>query len=165
MDKHYYLVSQLPYLFFDRTALIDSARFLAEAEKWRAPSELALLKKIDVSSTTVQKGDLPVVRAFKEFEGNLRRELGEWRKAQKAHQDYKLSLFPLSLIKDGNPLTAEKNLMLLQWQAIDEMEKDHHFDTQILVLFYLKLQLLERLAIFNKEQGLKKFKLYTEMEI
>lgn len=165
MDKHYYLIAQLPLLYFDKPAALDSRRFIEEAEKWLTLHELNRLKKVDAANTTIKKDDLPTLRAFKVYEESLRTELGNWRTAQKTHQDYKLSLFPLSVIKDGNPLQAEKNLLRLRWEFIEEMGKDHHFDTGFLVIYYLKLQLLERLATFNKERGLDKFKHYTEMEI
>jgi hypothetical protein len=64
-------------------------------------------------------------------------------------------IFPVSLVKEGNPLEAEKKLLLYRWNYLSRIEADHHFDFEMLVIYYYKLQILAHLQIFNKDKGLE----------
>ncbi len=165
MDKYYYFVAQLPLLFFDKEPLLKIEYFLEEGEKWLSRRDLAILTKVDINDTTICKDDPIVLKDYKRSEKLLRIDLMEWRKAKKINQEYKTISFPVSTIKDGNPLQVEKNLMLLRWNFIEEKESDHHFDLDYIILYYLKLQLLRRIKSFDKEKGLEKFKQFTEIGI
>ena len=113
----------------------------------------------------INKIDHPVLKTFKTFEANLRTDIAEWRKAQKLKQDFKPESFPASVIKEGNPLEIEKRFMEMRWSFIEEMEREHNFDLGVLLLYYLKLQILRRLFTFNKEEGLKKFQKLYEVNV
>ena len=165
MDKYYYLISQLPLLYFDKETYIDIDSFLEESHKWMKQSDFNCLKVIDINHTHLRKSDHPVHRAYKEFEIDLRTELAEYRKARKEGHGYKSSLFPETITKENNPLEAEKELMRIRWEFIEELKTGHHFDFGFLVLYYLELQILARLEAFDKEKGMEKFKQYTEVEL
>ena len=165
MDKYYYLISQLPYLFFDKETYIDIDSFFDEAEKWMSKSDFVCLKLVDINHTHPRKADIPVQKIYKKFEADLRSELEQYRKAQKENYTYKSQLFPDSLIQENNPLEAEKVLMKIRWDFIEELMARHHFDLNFLVLYYLELQILARLEAFDKELGMEKFKQYTEVEL
>ena len=92
-------------------------------------------------------------------------DIAMWRKAQQRDQDYKPSSFPVSYVKEGNPLDIEIRFMEMRWIFIEEMERDQHFDLGILILYYLKLQILSRMFKFNKEEGLKKFQKLYEVNV
>lgn len=156
MDKYYYLVSQLPVLFFDRENPINIDQFLEEAEKWLSSKDYARLTSVHLTGEIPQK--VPSVFAlFLETDREFRRELALWRQSKREGWEYKPQSFPLSLVKEGNPLEVEKKLLKQSWVILEEQEKDHHFDLGILILYYLKLQILEKLAIFNEETGMKHF--------
>lgn len=165
MDKYYYFVAQLPLLFFDKEPLLKIDDFLEEGEKWLSQSDFAILIKVDINDTTICTDDPIVLKDYKKSEKLLRIDIMEWRKAKKINQEYKTVSFPVSIIKDGNPLQIEENLMLLRWNFIEEIESDHHFDLESIVLYYLKLQVLKRLKSFDKEKGLEKFKQFTEIGV
>jgi len=165
MDKYYYFVAQLPLLFFDKESLLKMEDFLEEGEKWLSQRDFAILKKVNINDTTICSDDPIVLKNYKKFEKLFRTDIMEWRKAKKINQEYKTITFPVSIIKDGNPLQIEKNLILLRWNFIEEKESDHHFDLDYIILYYLKLQLLRRLKSFDKEKGLEKFKQFTEIGI
>ena len=67
------------------------------------------------------------------------------------------------MLKEGNPLDVEKKLLQLRWHFIDELEFGHYSDVDFFILYYLKLQILQRLWQFDKERGKEKFLTYTEM--
>jgi hypothetical protein len=157
MDKYYYLVSQLPSLFFDRPASIRLADFLQEAEKWLSRRARSILSRVDFNDTALD-GKVPqVLRDYKAFETDLRMDLAGWRKSQQDGGEYRPEHFPLSVVTEGTPLDVEKRLLRLRWDFIESLEGEHHFDLGFLVLYCLKLQILRRLSTFNREKGVEVF--------
>lgn len=157
MDKYYYLVSQLPMLFFDKEPAISYENFMAEAEKWLSPKDFALVSTLDMAEMAAKRVDPAVLKAYKEAEQEIRNDLVAWRREKKSGREHKPAAFPASAVKDGNPLQVEKNLLKLRWDLLSEMESGHHFDLESIVLYRLKLQILQRLAQFNKERGMEKY--------
>ena len=123
------------------------------------------LKLIDINHTHIRKSDHSVLKTYKEFENALRSELAEFRQAQKEGHGFKSTMFPETLTKENNPLQAEKELMRIRWEYIEELKTGHHFDFGFLVLYYLELQILARIEAFDKDEGMEKFKQYTEVEL
>ena len=165
MDKYYYFVAQLPMLFFGRETSMSMDYFLAEAEKWLSAKDFKSLSKVDINNFSLA-GKFPATLAsYKKFESALREDIFNWRLAKQHDQDYKPVSFPMSVVKEGNPLEIELKLMKLKWDFIDEMEREHHFDLGFIILYYLKLQILRRLFTFNKEKGLEKFQKLYEVNI
>ena len=109
------------------------------------------IKSMDINNFTPHKKDHPVLKTYKMFENSVRTDIVLWREAQQKDVDYKPSRFPISLLKENNPLEVEVKLMEMKWNFIDELEREHHFDMGFLILYFLKLQILRRFFTFNKE--------------
>ncbi|HEX9935249.1 MAG TPA: DUF2764 family protein [bacterium] len=157
MSSHYYLVAQLPMLFFDRVPGITISNFLGEAEKWMSPADFSMLRGVRLGETDPLKPVSGLARTYGAFEKQFAGELAEWRKARRNRQETKPS-FPQALVREGNPLEVEKKLLLYRWRAIEEYAVGHHFDMDILSAYYLQLQILDRLSLFNKEKGMQTFR-------
>ncbi|OQX87518.1 hypothetical protein B6D60_03765 [candidate division KSB1 bacterium 4484_87] len=161
MDKYYFLVAELPTLFFDREPEVTIEYFLSETEKWMSSRDFQILSQVDINNYLTKPQNPRVLRDFQQFESALRTDLARFREAQKQKTDYKPASIPQSLIKEGNPLEIEIKLLELRWKLLDEMQREHHFDLAYLILYYLKLQILQRYMSFSKEKGMEKFqKLY-----
>jgi hypothetical protein len=156
MDKYIYLVAQLPALVFDKPSYMTSERFLEEADKWMNRRDFNRLRNVRLMDPVRDRKQLPVIRKVQEYEHRIRQDLSQWRQAGKKNQEYKPS-FPISVIKEGNPLEIEKKLLRLRWQEIEKLEQDHHFDLNLLALYYLKLQIQVKLAEYDKEEGMNRF--------
>ncbi|RKY80721.1 hypothetical protein DRQ15_01760 [candidate division KSB1 bacterium] len=165
MDKYYYFVSQLPVLFFDQESYMSTEYFLQEAEKWLSAKDFRTLSAVDINDFSLDKKCPQVLKQYKQFEFNLRNDLALWRKAQRMGQEYKPVNFPVSVIKEGNPLEIEKKLLLLRWNLIEEKQQEHHFDLEFLILYFLKLQILDRLSSFNKEKGQEIFQKISKVDV
>ncbi|HDQ45588.1 MAG TPA: DUF2764 family protein [bacterium] len=165
MDKYYYLVAQLPSLVFDRENPISVQTFLEEAEKWLSVSDFRALKQARLDDPENRSGGPGVWRRYGEFESRFRRELGQWRQALRDGSETRPDTFSPSLVKEGNPLEVEKKLLARRWEVIAEEEKDHHFDLGFLVLYYLKLQILQRLSVFDKEKGMEHFQTMSRVTV
>ena len=165
MDKYYYFVTTLPMLFFGREAGITNEQFLDEAKKWLSAKDYDLLAQLDMGAMTSEVRGNKVVQAYSSFEAELKHDIANWRKAVQRNLDYKPETVPVSLLKEGNPLEVEMKLLQLKWDLIDQMEREHDFDLGFVVLYYLKLQILQRYLTFDKELGLEKFQKLYEVSV
>ena len=165
MDKYYYVVAQLPLLSYDKEPAITSESFLEEAEKWLSRKDYAILSRVSYDSTDIGISQPRLLKDYVGQEFQFRTELASWRKAQKEGADFKPQSFAVSLIKDGNPLEIEKGLLKRRWDKISQIEPDFHFDLEFLILYFFKLQILEKLSLYNKEKGLEIFQKISKVEI
>lgn len=165
MDKYYYVVAQLPLLAFDRETYMTTDMFLEEAEKWLSPSDYAILSHVRYDSTHVPNNAPRLLKQYVDWEYRFRTDLAQWRKAVKEGQDYKPEYFSASLVKENDPLEVEKALLKRRWSFIDEVEPDHHFDLEFLILYFFMLQILEQLALYQKEKGLEIFQKLSKVDI
>jgi len=164
MDKYYYTIAQLPTLYFDREPEITIESFFAEARKWLTPGDYRALEKLDIDDTVTGARDA-VLRRYKRFEDALRRDLAGWRRARISGGEAALPAYLSAIVKEGDPLEVEKKLLHLRWRFIEEMEREHHFDFSVLLLYLLKLQILKRLSSFDSEKGLAVFKKICEVSL
>ena len=164
MGKYYYFVAQLPFLQFGKKPAIGSLSFLEEAKKWLSSRDLKILAKVGIDSFITSLEDLEILKAYKTFEQTLREEVALTRKVSSAVVDFKALevIKPVSL--EGNPLDVEKNLLKLRWNFIEAQEGEHFFDLGLLIVYFLKLQILERLFVFDKEKGLAVFDSLCEVK-
>jgi hypothetical protein len=157
MDKYYYLVSSLPTIYFDKQPEISINSFLQEAEKWLTIRDYKIISGLSINDVTADKSDPRLSYSYKKFEYQLRSDLAGWREAKHINIDYKPVYISLALITEGDPLEVEINLLKLRWDFLDARQHEHHFDLEYLLIYYLKLQILYRLAQFNKEKGIEMY--------
>ncbi len=157
MSKYYYLISSLPYLEFKQQMPISRNGFLAEAQKWLKPSDLQYLERTNINDLNLSGKDLTVVREWKLFEFVLRENLAEVRMAKRSGIDKKVSALVKSIFEQKDPLAMETVLMKMRWDFLDEKQRLYFFDLNWLVVYFLKLQILERFTGFDKQKGIEAF--------
>lgn len=164
MDKYYYLVAQLPFLQFDKKPKVARLEFLQEAKKWLNSRNFINLVRASIDDFTPHIQDPGILKIYKNFEKTLKEELASIRKASKEAHDFKAFEIVKARVLEGNPLEVEKKLLKLRWDFIETQEKEHYFDLEAVVLYFLKLQILERLFSFDKEKGLEVFDSLCEVK-
>lgn len=165
MDKYYYVISQLPVLFFDKDTFMTIDYFLEETQKWLTPTDYNILSNVNINSQTWDKQAPKLLQEIVQVEHNFRSELALWRKSMRAGQEYKPTTFSLALVKEGNPLDIEKKILKSKWDYLEEKEHDHHFDLEFLIIYLMKLQILHKLSIFSKEKGMENFQNISKVTI
>ena len=165
MDKYYYVIAQLPMLTFDKPSPMTIEHFLDETEKWLSPRDYSILSGIELDDTEYSGRGSAALRKIRSFEYLFRKELALWRQSQKKDGEYKPETFNLSLIQEGNPLEIERKILKWRWDFIESVEKDHHFDLDVLILYFLKLWILKRLSTFIREEGLERFRNLVSAEL
>lgn len=109
-----------------------------------------------------------LAKKFKIWEGSLRNELVRLRAAgldrnpgestRDTENEASTAAAAALAMAQPNPLEVEIYLGRCRWEKIDEMSVGHFFDMEFLRAYRLKLQILERHAMFNEEKGFAVYK-------
>ena len=125
-----------------------------------------ILSRVDINNFLEDTKDTALLRRWKNFEYSTRVELAFYRKTKRQNAEHKIRKELSSIIQEGrNPLEIERGLLHLKWDFLEEQEIEHFFDLDFLIIYYLKLQILERLGSFNKEKGKQNLEAYSQVEL
>lgn len=172
---YYYTVASLPYLQLDGEILVSVEEFRQLCRERLSASDMALLES---TKLVPEAADLdgsrrltPVQQAYYSFEAQLRNELATVR-AAKLGWDPEESLRPQAnggasdaelaerareAFQNDSPYEAERQLDRARWLRLDELEVLHYFDIEKLIVYYLKLQILDRRVHMNAAEGAEVF--------
>lgn len=156
MVQYYYLVASLPMLLFDAAPPLASRAFLESCREQASAEDHALLSRVSLDAPAWEGGDPAAWQAYAQWETALRDELAVQR-GQKLGLDPEPFLRPAPFaaglaasVKEalaaGTPLDVEAALDRRRWSRLEEIEAGTQFDMGRLVVYRLKLQLLERRA-------------------
>jgi hypothetical protein len=137
--------------------------FLSECEKWLSKKDLKILKNISIDDLQTDSGDLDIVKKWKNFNASLKSEIKLMRSAVKTHTKELLTENLRNIYEEKNPLLMERRFEKTRWDFLEQNEFFYNFDINSLILYFLKLQILERLLQFNKTEGEKTFEELSEV--
>ena len=157
MDNYYYLVASLPHLEFKDAPPIKKEIFSDECRKWLSGRDLDTLNSAKISDNEKDESDAKVVSAWKTFDLELRRLLSEERAGNKITGNSLISFALEETLSGGTPLQQEIKYEKARWDFLNEEGKQYFFDINWLTVYFLKLQILDRLAAFDKDKGEKVF--------
>ncbi len=171
--EYYYLVSSLPFLSIHAPLPLESRSFLAAAGTHLDRHDYETLISVSLSHAGEGKRpSLSVVRHWLQWERLVGNELVKLRAAA-------LGADPAAYLRgdDGDggygvlagrifhapsPMDAQTALDEARWRYLDDLEYGHYFDIERLALYYLKIQILERRALFDREKGLEALSSITQ---
>ena len=165
-EQYYYVITSLPYLSLGEEPYIRKDDFLADCKSYLKRTDFNMLESVslfDAEENDVHPG---VIRRFFRWERGIRNVLVRLRAKS-------LGLEPDEFIRDeivehsqtllaedafnaNSPLMAEEILNKARWRYLDELEFGHYFDIERLVIFFIKLQILERISSFDDEDGMER---------
>jgi len=180
MAAYYYFVSTLSTLFFDGTHAVSHAEFLETASRFVSKQDMELLEIAELMAPPLDDKKAKraqaslVLNSYFSWERALRNELVRLRAnrlKKQAELFYRPSLPEWNgqktaqlVFAQENPLEAELLLERERWNYISMLEVNQFFNTEYLIAYCLKLQILERLKQFKKELGEANFtSLYNEV--
>ena len=175
MAEYYYFVASLPSVWMDKEAPITYKEFLSRASEQLSRTDFEDLKKATFNVETNRKTKSKVVKDWENFEWKLNELLTEER-AKNLNWDvdkYKAKCTPdrllseklKKIVESPNPLKAEKEILDMYFEFLENHEVSSPFSTEALMIYALKLQIKEKAESFSKEKGRKEFdKLYGELE-
>ena len=162
-EQYYYVITSLPYLSLSEELPIRKKDFLANCEKYLKKTDLDILESVSLFDVEENEIPLDVIRRFFRWERGVRNALVRLRAES-------LGLEPDEFIRDeivdhfqvllaekafnaDSPLMAEEILNKARWRYLDELEFEHYFDIERLVIFFIKVQILERTSSFDAVEG------------
>ena len=164
MSNYYYFASTLPLLFFHHgQPPLSYSSFIQDCQRLVDTSDLMQIRWARLNAAQFFPNAISTLQKWQRADFALRNELVKIR-AKNLSLDPQPFLHPESIdpswvnplkesIEDFSPLRAEMHIMEFQWKILDELGVGHQFDLHFLVIYALKLQLLQRKASFNKEAG------------
>jgi Protein of unknown function (DUF2764) len=158
---YYYIVAALPYLDFSNPVDTDEESFLDFTRSMLNEKDFAVLDAVRQGDPSAH----PFLAAALDFRAELASELarnraaalgkdaGQYRSASNARMADKAR----QLVGMENPFEAEVALMSYIWEYLDDLEAGHFFDLQRLVVYLLKLELLQRKNALTEERGTARY--------
>lgn len=151
-----YLISSLPMLRFGINPAIRLEDFIARCAQLIPGPGLAFIKQ--VISTDAYALDLSkdsILLKWKAFDLGLRNELARARAARKKISpekflrqggsfDINITHIAQASLRQASILEAERYLDFKRWELLDELVIGHYFDLDFLLVYALKLSILER---------------------
>ncbi|MBU0571864.1 MAG: DUF2764 domain-containing protein [Candidatus Omnitrophica bacterium] len=163
-NKYYYLVASLPRLSFDGEDFLSRDKFMEECRRWLSAEDMKRLAGMDAENPGINDGVPDIARRWKAFDMETREILfGIRTKDSRAALKENL-YFSKEKIEGRDPLSAEKAIAKARWDFVEGEEPEYMFDVNWLMLYYVKLQILERLAQFTKEKGKETFQKLCEVK-
>jgi len=161
MPNYYiYLVSSLPELLFGKEPPFSYDDFLKRCQGLVDENALDILRMILRINDCNYQGNQPTLLRWYLIERQLRNELVKIRAANKQIDPSKYlrieefvqpDIARVATIAYRNPsfLEAERLLDQKRWQVLDELAFGHYFDIDFLIIYGLKLLILERWKRIN----------------
>ena len=161
---YYYLVPSLPTLKPDDSENMSGDVFLQTCSQFLNAVELESLRQSTIDNFASQTPNT-VFSQWQQWETDLRNQLIVLR-------CQKLGLDPERFTRSGeayvrisqpvkeafaarNPLETENSLHKLRWAYLNDMERSYLFDLNYLIIYYVKLQLIERRKKHRLDRGMK----------
>lgn len=164
-DKYVYLIASLEHLAFDKPTHVTEEGFLSECAKWLDQPDLEVIFKTSLNETNSSEGDYSLVKAYKDFNNYLLGEISVVREDRKKGIYEKYPTFVRDIFEESNPFLMETKIEEKRWLFLEEKGVDHHFDIEALIIYFLKLKILKRLASFQKEKGKNRFEQLCEVNV
>lgn len=167
LTQYYYLVASLPLLFFDDAPPFSSRAWLELCREQVAEGDHALLSRISFEALRPHPNDHALWRAYAAWETALRNELVVQRAQRlgispdpflrQAPFYSGLSVLIRETLGAGTPMAVEMALDRRRWSYLEELETATQFDLGRLIVYRLKLLLLERKNRLRPEPGREAF--------
>lgn len=161
-DYYTYIIASLPLLNFTARAPISSQGFLATCAGLTGDSEFLLLEAI-LEDKALLRADYEILQRWFDFDTALRNELVKLRagrrrqdphKYMRENQYWNADVIHAAMAAYKNPSIqeAEQILDLGRWRFLEELNFGHYFDFEFLLIYALKLKILERWGEINRAE-------------
>lgn len=171
MSEYYYFAASLPMLRMDKEPPISYSAFMAEAAKQLSRSDYS-----DLQHAVLEAGDgdvsLPIVREWQVFAGRLNAAICSVRAERLGFSGYapdaadrEMEAAAREIVDNPDPLEGEKAILSRYFDFLTSRETGSPFSSSALMIYALKLQILERAGAFDEKKGRTEFdKLYSAIE-
>ena len=172
MGNYYYTVSSLPYLDFDAEPVITMHEFIDICHSTLTKNDFETIESVSLSELEGMESSVPIVDRWISWESSLRNELVKLRgvslgiESDRYLKDAEINTeapgIARSAFKMESPLAAEEAINKARWDFLNEIDVGHYFDLEKIIVYSLRLKILERKKMFTIENGDKNFQIIYE---
>jgi hypothetical protein len=172
---YYYIMSSLPFLHFDTDPPLSYSQLTELCIPWLGEKDLIQFQsaRLDIENIAVETVGQGTLQRWVLFENSLRNELvvlrtqrtgipSEGHIRKDMPWDPSVVWLERDALKDMSPLEAEVALLEVRWEFISDLETGHYFDLDALIIYALRIQILERLKRFDLAKGIEYLQRLTE---
>lgn len=161
MTSHVYLVASLPTLMPDLAPGLSVDEFLALCQRHISPREVEQLAGARIEDHETYP-TTPVYAGWRAFDADLREQLLilranllGWDAAESTRRDQPVLVTdPVrAAFQASDPRIAERALFQLRWKYLDDLDRAYFMRLENLVVYALKLQLIEQRMAATREHG------------
>ena len=134
---------------------ISFQKFINACEGIIPEGDIAILKRISLMAESPHKEEQPTLKRWYQFETALRNELVKIRASRKhiepglflrgdGYSEPSIAHIAMNAYRNPSILGSEEMLDRKRWRVLDELSIGHYFDVDFLIIYALKLLILER---------------------
>ena len=172
MAEYYYFASSLPMLVMGKESPISYDEFMEMAGRYLSKKDYESLLSLSTESFEADPSSR-IAKEWKVFHDRIETLLVQERASVLGFEGYGKSEGEdkalrdriHSIVSDMDPLEAEKAILAMYFDFLSSCSGGSPFSTETLMIYALKLQLMERASAFSQEKGQTEFdRLYKEIE-
>jgi len=165
-SSYYFLCASLPMLAFGSKPPMSNEDFVRQSTGNVTVGDSEILLSARLLPGKKVKKNYPALKVWVGFETMLRNEMVNFRskKLGKDPLDYfrgeyvpapNLTRIVLEASGEETPLEVERRIDTARWEKLEEIQQQHFFDLQFLVVYFLKLQILNKWDNMKTEKARK----------
>ncbi|MBR8537415.1 DUF2764 family protein [Carboxylicivirga sediminis] len=151
MSNLVYLMCSLPSLKFGQAPPITMDEFTEDARNQLSAKHFKKLEPVDIYQATDSEGKVSL-KSIAVMLDDMKEDMAELREAKAQKRTPNLMRLPVTVVH-ANPLEREKQIMRWQWEELDSIQAGESFTLTEVMVYKLRLQILNRLNSFDKERG------------
>lgn len=148
MSNMVYLMTSLPSLSFGQVPPITIDEFNDDAKRQLSAKHFKTLESVDILKLNTKTA----VKRISSLLNDIKEDLSEVREAKAQNRQAKPERMRKRALL-GNPLEREINIMQWQWEELEDIAAGKTFTLTEVLVYKLKLQLLERMHSFDENKG------------
>lgn len=146
-----YLISSLPTLSFGEKPPISMDEFMHDTSLQLSKKNFAKVEQINIHRLN-KKSITRKLNSMITLQNDIQYDLELIRKAERVNTTPNIKSLSKTIV-DSNPLEREELLMKLLWDALSSIEFVESFTLTEIMIYKLKLQILERVNSFDADKG------------
>lgn len=175
-NQYYYLIASLPMIHNEGKPPLSVKEFLSICQRQLMLQDYQVLETLLTEDDPQSNSHNATIHQWINFNREFRNEIAFFR-AKRANRDPKQYLrgersTALGLIEVVNqasrandPLAAEKVLDRAKWEFLDALNFGHYFDIDVVIIYGIKLKMLERLSKVASQEGQDIFEQFKKVNI
>lgn len=173
---YYYFAASLPMIDFDNKPPFSVENYLEDCLRLLSRNDFELMNELLTQKELPEYTDDQVVNAWIKFYEGFWNEL-TWQRAKRAGKDPESFIRSRAnadsrqaeviqrALKEVDLLEAERILDRFRWEFLNELEKGQFFNFGFLVIYGLKLKILEKYQRIQSSQGQEIFEEIKKVDL